>query len=714
MTAGSRSAPSTFREGYILSLAYRVASRLGMVRVAAAGPEGFHNALLRLPDLRRLTPAGLDGGLFPKPKKIQWRKSGKNTSAVIADFPSFSLRGIVEGFYGTPWSQQDRLDILRFEGQHGMNVYYYGPKDDPYQRTQWRDPYPADRLQQLRELVAAARANFVDFCFAVSPGLSMVYSSDEDFAKLTAKFSSVARMGVSCFALFLDDVPQELQNPKDKARFKSLGRAHAYVINRLYRHLRSLSPRYHLTVTPTTYTNARGSRDYIREVGARVNRRVNLMWTGPKIVSPEITAAEARDWGRLLHRPPLVWDNFPVNDGIPWRLVLGPLRGRDSILNDATRGLVSNPMNQAHTSMIPLGTVAEYLWNPRAYRPDDAENRAVTAQYGEDAPRLLKPMLEAYGDYWWQDNVFKPLWVETRLPIDFPAIGQVLTSIEQSLNAFKDRPSFAKLGPEIVPVVEATRERADAVAADPAFRHLEDGRLAWNEDNDLLTAGHVDTPPALDADFAKWQGGSFYSLDHASQLVSGAEFWKGPEQFSARFALAWDDRYLYLGIDVVDPDVCLLPPGADIRRGDSVILGLETAFRQNYYSPTAGPDAFSLLASPGNLDGIRPRLVIRKDPLPPRLTNYEAEIKTAWKKTDRGYSGDIAVPAAYFDGAFREGYELGLTLGVQEALAQPSTPTEPNESQIMRFSSKRDRLFPVSFNNPATYQRLVLVGAAHP
>ena len=51
-------------------------------------------------------------------------------------------RGVIEGFYGTPWSQQNRLAQLNFYGAHKMNTYVYSPKDDPYLRAQWRDPYP--------------------------------------------------------------------------------------------------------------------------------------------------------------------------------------------------------------------------------------------------------------------------------------------------------------------------------------------------------------------------------------------------------------------------------------------------------------------------------------------------------------------------------------------------------------------------------------------
>jgi hyaluronoglucosaminidase len=250
--------------------------------------------------------------------------------------------------------------MLRFEGQHAMNVYYYAPKDDPYHRTLWRDAYPPAEMKRLGELVETAHRNFVDFCFAISPGLSMTYSSDQDFGVLTQKLQSVGKLGVSCFALFLDDVPQDLQSPQDQAQFKTLAQAHVFLINKLYRHLKSQSASNRLTVTPTTYTNAWGSRDYIKELGAGVDPGVAIVWTGPDVASPSITVAQASEWGGYLHRKPLVWDNFPVNDGRPWRVHLGPMRGRAANLPTVIQGLFSNPMNQARASLLPLQTVADY------------------------------------------------------------------------------------------------------------------------------------------------------------------------------------------------------------------------------------------------------------------------------------------------------------------------------------------------------------------
>jgi hyaluronoglucosaminidase len=53
----------------------------------------------------------------------------------ISDYPDINFRGIVEGFYGQPWSFDDRIELLRYFGKNiKLNTYIYGPKDDPYHR----------------------------------------------------------------------------------------------------------------------------------------------------------------------------------------------------------------------------------------------------------------------------------------------------------------------------------------------------------------------------------------------------------------------------------------------------------------------------------------------------------------------------------------------------------------------------------------------------
>ena len=713
------------RGGYNLSVSYSESFPPQTIRIGAATAEGFHYALLRLRQLlagQAPNASAAASLLAPVPKVSMIESMGRASGLSIYDYPSFPERGIVEGFYGTPWSPQDRLDMLRFEGQHGMNAYYYAPKDDPYHRKLWREPYPPEQMSALKAVVDAARANFVDFCFAISPGLSMTYSDDEEFAKLTMKLESVGKLGVSCLALFLDDVPPELQDPQDQARFKSVAAAHVYVVNKLYHYLLSQSPENRFTVTPTTYTNDWGSRDYIREMGAEVDPHVKMAWTGIKVVPPGITATEAREWGKLLQRQPLLWDNFPVNDGIPWRLNLGPLRGRDPDLASAVSGFLSNPMNQAHASMIPLQTVAEYLWNSRAYNPERAIERAVVDQYGQSGPELLQPFLKVYGDYWWDESLFKPLFVETRKPFDISTMERQIALLQSALEPLNNQERFQKLVPELAPFPAKTLTRLNEVSAEEAFHRQLDGRLVWRDDYDVLHASQLGHPVGFEADAAKWPGDA-YELASSSQVVQGADLWKGPEQFSARVNLGWDPQYLHIKVDVTDPQLNQFFVGRLIDHGDIFTLILDTAFRRRLTTGQAEGERYALRFSPGNFADVPPSIFSEEDSLP-RLKphHYDKEIKTEWRKTPAGFLGDIAIPVFYFDGGkFRAGYEIGLSFGVQKALPLPQVVAATSQEGRVRaalksqddlklivLTSKKDRLFPVRFGNPATYQRLVL------
>ncbi len=700
------------REGYILEASYPRASVPNRVRIKAADAAGFHQALLRIPDLLVIWPSSLPTHLVPRPQAVRVERGG--AEVVITDFPSFPERGIVEGFYGPPWSHQERIEVLRFEGQRGMNAYYYAPKDDPYHRKLWRDPYPADETKRLGELVETAHANFVDFCFAISPGLSMTYSSEEDFSVLTRKLESVGKLGVSCFALFLDDVPQELQNPADQARFKTLAGAHIYLVNKLNRYLKSKSPANRLTVTPTVYTNEWGSRDYIKELGAGVNSEVNMVWTGTEVASPAITVAQAREWGKLLGRKPLVWDNFPVNDGRPWRVFLGPLRNREADLPEAVEGVVSNPMIQAHASMIPLETVADYLWNSKAYDPAKSRQHAVESQFGRNASVLVAPFLEAYGDYWWDDNLFTPLFLERRNPFDPAKIAAGIARLDAALARLRGQPRLATFAAEISPFPPKTRERLTQVLADPAFRRLTNGKLELRDDYESLTAPKLAAPPNLDGDFAKWQRGPVHVLDKAAQIRTGAKLWKGPAQLSARVAVGWDDDYLYVGVDVKDPDLHQPFSQRGIGNGDAVELVLETAFRKNFLAIRPTGDEYALWFSPGDFRQVKPSVFSDEDYLPPRPRkhDYNGEIKIAWKRTADGYSGDFAIPAAFFAGGkLTAGYDVGFAVNLQKVLPSPQ-PAAPEELPRVVFTSKADQLFHVSINNPQSLPRLTLVDAA--
>jgi hyaluronoglucosaminidase len=122
---------------------------------------------------------------------------------------SFAVRGIVEGFYGTPWTHAERLDAISFLAPRGLNAYVYAPKDDVKHRSEWRVPYDRRELDEFRELAAHAEAHDARFGFAISPGLDITYESAADRAAVLAKLRPLLDAGVPWFLLLLDDIPMQ-------------------------------------------------------------------------------------------------------------------------------------------------------------------------------------------------------------------------------------------------------------------------------------------------------------------------------------------------------------------------------------------------------------------------------------------------------------------------------------------------------------------------
>jgi hypothetical protein len=368
-------------------------------------------------------------------------------------------------------------------------------------------------------------------------------------------------------------------------------------------------------------------------------------------------------------------------------------------------------MNQAHASMIPLATIADYLWNAAAYDPVQSETHAVVSQYGKEALRLLAPFLETYATYYWDDGNFMALFKERREPLDVEKMRSQLADMDSALDRLSGQRRMDPLLAEIAPAVKSASERLPEVLADPAFRHLPDGQLQWDENYESLAAYRLPPSPNLDGDFAKWQSGPFYQLDAAGQVMTGAKLWKGPQALSARVAFGWDESFLYTGVDVIDPDLYQPFFRRGIQNGDTFVLTLETGFRKNFFAKEPTGDEYALYFSPGNFAGVQPSIFSDEDYLPPRAQphNYMQEIYTAWKRTPHGYSGDIAIPNIYFEGGkLTPGYEIGLSFSVRKVI-RPVKPTDAEDLERIVLQSKKDPLFPVRTANPSSFPRLVLV-----
>ena len=288
------------------------------------------------------------------------------------------VRGVIEGFYGPPWSHAERLDLIAFCGRHGLNLWVHAPKNDPYHRERWREPYPDDELERLGELARAAESHGLEFAWAVAPGLSIRPDDGAELDALEAKREQLRGAGVRTFQLLWDDIEESDAAPSVDAQ--------AEISNRF-------ADGEPLVVCPMGYAGigSTAAKDAFRRL---LDPRIVVYWTGPEVVPEAITRQQLDAAVEAFDHEVLLWDNYPVNDFDRERLFLGPLRGRDPALaGGRLAGIVANGMLQAVPSKLAFATVADYGRDPAGYEAVASYERALAEYAGEvvEALRRLAP-----------------------------------------------------------------------------------------------------------------------------------------------------------------------------------------------------------------------------------------------------------------------------------------------------------------------------------
>jgi hypothetical protein len=277
--------------------------------------------------------------------------------------PRFADSGVVEGFYGFPWSFAERAQMIDTMSELGMGLYLYAPKDDPLHRSRWREPYPADFVADFRALADRAEERGVRLVFGVSPFLDFD-GSEADLAALEAKLTVFLEAGADGIAILADDIEFEAEVTVDAA----LGATHATTTNRVRADLLARNPALSVLFVGTVYSDERidtwpGGAAYLSALGA-LDPEVRVLWTGTRTSSPTLVGADLDRMRGLLGRKPLLWDNEWANDGgdgLLGRVFLGTYEGRDDALRDASLGVLANPMIQGGLSRLAVGHLGAWL-----------------------------------------------------------------------------------------------------------------------------------------------------------------------------------------------------------------------------------------------------------------------------------------------------------------------------------------------------------------
>lgn len=300
----------------------------------------------------------------------------------ITDYPDVKYRGVVEGFYGTPWSFDDRLSQIEFYGHIKLNTYIYGPKDDPYHSSpHWRSPYPEAEAEKIKTLVERSKENNVDFVWAIHPGQDIKWNqADKD--SLLFKFNKMYDLGVRAFAVFFDDISGEGTKADKQAELLN------YINTQFIKVKKDVQP---LIMCPTEYNKSwsKIEKGYLPTLGKDLDDEINIMWTGDKVCI-DIHRSSLEWINPHIQRPAFIWWNFPVSDYVRNHLLMGRTYGNDLDIAPLISGFVCNPMEHAEASKLAIYSVAEYTWNMAQYDADATWLRAISVLMPNDNEALLK------------------------------------------------------------------------------------------------------------------------------------------------------------------------------------------------------------------------------------------------------------------------------------------------------------------------------------
>lgn len=290
--------------------------------------------------------------------------------------------GLIEGFFGRPWSWRERVETLRFLRPHGYTFYIYAPKADPYLREHWQQPHSDEAMHALAGFAAECRAQRVRFGIGLSP-FELYREWERGWQDiLVRKLKHLQQLGLDDLAILFDDqrgdVPDLAQRQAAIVGFV----ADQGIAARLL-----FCPSYYSDDEILDVSFGRRPRGYLQQLGRLVDPKIEIMWTGPEVCSKELTVGHLARVGELLARRPFLWDNYPVNDGarMSQHLHLRAFTGRPAAIARHIAAHAVNPASQAMLSRIPALTLAD------SYRDGDGYDYGVA--FFRAAWEVLGPQL---------------------------------------------------------------------------------------------------------------------------------------------------------------------------------------------------------------------------------------------------------------------------------------------------------------------------------
>jgi hypothetical protein len=296
----------------------------------------------------------------------------------ILCIPAFQMvnffYGVIEGFYGHQWSWAVRHDFASFLAQYGFDCYIYAPKGDAWLRSNWRELYPETPYQRLRQLAQEYQKQGVRWGIGISPlGLSIDYGP-KDRQQLLSKIKQLNQLQPNLLCILFDDSRGDVDGLAQRqlqviADILSVSDAGQFIV----------CPSYYSFDPRLEQVFGKMPPDYWNELGVNLPASVDIFWTGNQVISSRYCQADLEKVSWLLRRKPVLWDNYPVNDGriTSQYLHLTPYTGRPYELSTWTQGHIVNPMNQPELSRLVLPSLQALYSEKAAYSPEQSMDKGL-------------------------------------------------------------------------------------------------------------------------------------------------------------------------------------------------------------------------------------------------------------------------------------------------------------------------------------------------
>lgn len=394
----------------------------------------------------------------------------------INDYADTNIRGFIEGYYGIPWSNQDRMSLMKFGGEFKMTSYVFAPKDDPYHKNLWRELYPEDELNAIKEMVQVGNDSKCRFVWTAHPFMGGFNASrvDDEIAALLNKFDQLYEAGVRQFGVLGDDVGSLDRDVVIK------------MMNRVSTWAKDKGDVYDSVFCPAGYNHSwQGNYSELNDYDAGFPDDIKIFWTGEAVCKPveQSTLDHFKNYnlpaGSSERRSPLFWLNWPVNDINGSRLMMGKGSLLHTNINiDDLAGVVTNPMQEAEASKVAIFAVADYAWNVKDFDDDqswvdsfkyidlDASDELYTL-----AKHMSNPQPNGHGLVLAESEELQPLINEfkTKLTNGESIIetgNQLINEMDAIINAtvgFHANSKNEKLKEELLPFTDSLRDLTTAI-----------------------------------------------------------------------------------------------------------------------------------------------------------------------------------------------------------------------------------------------------------